>query len=1163
MDGGRLIKKLSAAWAAVKPSRATVPRGQPVRWWNSSSVRWIVAASIALIALIVAAVWMLLSNLRNEQIAESRFDLESLAMVMAEEIDRSFQSIAVLQDAVIDRVRRRNVFSPEDFVRLMSDRDTYLRLKEQAEMLPHLDAIVLTDPDGKLVNFSRGWPIPPIHTANLVRSDYFAETEVTSFVGEPLRSPSNHAWMLPLNRKITDANGRFVGIAVGAMRLDYFEQMFAAVARNHDRSISLFSQEGVLVTRYPIDENLRGKSFAQRRIFQDVLAKADYGTVVQESIFGGSDLLISGRKLPHFPMSVVVTKRVDDALIGWRYSALYVAAGALVIVLMIGVVAVLVGRRIGRDLQVQNRRLDAVLNNMLRGVAMYDAKGRLIVCNERYIEMYKLPHEVIERGTTLHEVLYIRMTNGTYDPGSFKTPLNFVEHLLRQIERNGTMSFTQRTDDGRVIAVTNKPLADGCWVTTHDDITEQRRREESFRFLFDNNPVPMWVFDRETFQFLAANNAAIAHYGYTREQFMAMRTFDIRPSGDLDRFIRTLHETGGKYEEGGTRRHLRADGSQIDVSVAARAFDYEGRPACLVAAHDVTERQDAVEQLRRTKKFLDMIIENVPVPIMVKHVTGSQAADCRYSLVNRACEELFGVSRDQIIGKTPHELYPRERADFIVAENNDTLSSAEPVVVTDHVVETPNNGTRYAVAKSFAVRDDDQKPQYLLTVLEDVTERRRWEQRVSRMAHYDTLTDLPNRATFNDALEAAIQKAAKSGAEVAVLSLDLDGFKDANDTYGHAVGDALLREVARRLQAAAGGAFVARLGGDEFAVIVADTAQPAGAEKVAARVLETLSDIIYIGDRKIPVGASIGAALYPKDGTDAATLMINADLALYQAKAEFRGMMLLFDAAMGDELRERRALQLDLAEAIEKEELHLHYQPQKTMAGVLVGFEALLRWQCGKRGMVPPTVFIPIAEQSGLIGRIGEWVLREACRQAASWPQNLTVAVNISPLQFRDRDLAATVHTILLQTGLSPRRLELEITEGVLIDDLPGAVSTLRRLKNLGVRIALDDFGTGYSSLSYLHAFSFDKIKIDRAFVADLDRGQHSMAIVRAVIDLGHSLGIPVLAEGVETAAQHTLLLRKGCDEVQGYYLGRPQPIGCYTDLIEGAADTPLRRAAG
>ena len=1163
MDGGRLIKKLSVAWSAVTPSRAAAPRGQQARLWNSPSIRWIIAASVALIALIIAAVGMLLSNLRNDQIAESRFDLESLAMVMAEEIDRSFQSIDVLQDAVIDRVRRHRVFSPEDFVRLMSDHDTYLRLKEQANMLPHLDAIVLTDPDGKLVNFSRAWPIPPIHTANLVRSDYFAETDVTSFVGDPLLSPTNHVWMLPLNRKITDANGRFVGIAIGAMRLDYFEKMFAAVARNHDRSISLFSQEGVLVARYPVDENLRGKSFAHRVIFKDILTKADYGTVLQESIFGGNDLLISGRKLPHFPMSVVVTKRVDDVLIGWRYSALYVAAGALIIALMIGAAAVLVGRRIGRDLQVQNRRLDAVLNNMLRGVAMFDAKGRLIVCNERYIEMYKLPREVIERGTTLHELLYIRLVNGSYDPGAYKTPSYFVEQLLARVARGEQMTLTQHLDDGRVIAVTNKPLADGCWVTNHDDITEQRRREESFRFLFDNNPVPMWVFDRETFQFLAVNNAAIVHYGYTREQFMAMRTFDIRPSGDLDRFIRTLHETGGKYEEGGSRRHLRADGSQIDVSVLARAFDYEGRPACLVAAHDVTERQSAVEQLRRTKKFLDMIIENVPVPIMVKHVASGKAADCRYSLVNRACEELFGVSRDQIIGKTPHELYPKERADFIVAENNDTLNAAEPVVISDHVVETPNNGTRYAVARSFAVRDDDQKPQYLLTVLEDVTERRRWEQRVSRMAHYDTLTDLPNRATFNDALEAAIQQAAKTGEEVAVLSLDLDGFKDANDTYGHAVGDALLREVARRLQAAAGGAFVARLGGDEFALLVADEPQPAGAEKVAARVLETLSDIIYIGDRKIPVGASIGAALYPKDGTDAATLMINADLALYQAKAEFRGMMLLFDAAMGDELRERRALQLDLAEAIEKEELHLHYQPQKTMAGALVGFEALLRWQCGKRGMMPPSVFIPIAEQSGLIGRIGEWVLREACRQAASWPQNLTVAVNISPLQFRDRDLAATVHAILLETGLSPRRLELEITEGVLIDDLAGAVSTLRRLKNLGVRIALDDFGTGYSSLSYLHAFSFDKIKIDRAFVADLDRGQHSMAIVRAVIDLGHSLGIPVLAEGVETAAQHTLLLRKGCDEVQGYYLGRPQPIGCYSDLIEGAAQTPLRRAAG
>ena len=733
----------------------------------------------------------------------------------------------------------------------------------------------------------------------------------------------------------------------------------------------------------------------------------------------------------------------------------------------------------------------------------------------------------------------------------FDDPERFTADILERMARGEEISLVQQLQDGRYIAVKNRPMADGSWVTTHEDITKERLREESFRLLFDSNPVPMWVYDCSDYRFLAVNNAAIQHYGYSRDQFMTMSAFDIRPASERQRFKQMVDDFQEK-ETGECWRHQKADGTLIDVSIYARALDYDGCRASLVAAHDITDRQRTEEQLRRTQKFLDMIVENVPVPIMVKELPENavDAAECRYTLVNRACEELFGVTRDQLIGKTVAELYPKERADFIVAENNQTLRSDEPVIVPDHLVATPCNGLRYAVGKSFAVRDDDRRPRYLLTVLEDVTERRQWERRVARMAHYDSLTDLPNRVTFNDALDAAIGKAANSGEAVTVLSLDLDGFKEVNDTYGHGVGDALLREVARRLQEAAGAAFVARLGGDEFALIVGGDAQPEAAEALGRRVLKALSAEFTFEDRKITIGASIGAALYPEAGADAPTLMLNADLALYCAKAEFRGALLFFDAEMGERMRDRRALQQELAGAIEAGELALHYQPQQTMAGEAIGFEALLRWNSAKRGMVPPSAFIPVAEESGLIAQLGEWVLRAACREAARWPEPLTVAVNISPIQFRDRDLAGTVHSILLETGLAASRLELEVTEGVLIDDFSGALAMLRRLKMLGVKIALDDFGTGYSSLSYLHAFPFDKIKIDRTFVGDLETSQHSKAVVRAVIDLGHSLDIPVLAEGVETAAQHLILLRTGCDQVQGYLTGRPQPIEAHQGLL-------------
>lgn len=433
---------------------------------------------------------------------------------------------------------------------------------------------------------------------------------------------------------------------------------------------------------------------------------------------------------------------------------------------------------------------------------------------------------------------------------------------------------------------------------------------------------------------------------------------------------------------------------------------------------------------------------------------------------------------------------------------------------------------------------------------EDLTDLKRTEQRIARMAHFDTLTDLPNRAAFNEAMDAALDRAGASSEKFAVLSIDLDRFKEANDTYGHLVGDALLRDVARRLQVAAEGVFIARIGGDEFTLIVTDGSQPTAAAALAKRLLAAFVEDFVVEDCRQKLDLSIGVAIYPTDGADAKTLMVNADAALYRAKAETRGAVMFYQPEIGDRLRERRAIQEDLRSAIDRGELLLHYQPQMRMSGETIGFEALARWQCPKRGMALPGTFIPIAEESGLIVSLGEWVLREACREAASWPQPLTIAVNISPIQFRQDDLPRLVHSILLETGLAPGRLELEITESVMINDFSRAVSILNRLKSLGVKIAMDDFGTGYSSLSYLQSFRCDKIKIDRVFICDLEHNQHSRAIVRAVIGLGQSLNLPILAEGVETEAQHEYLMREGCGEVQGYLTGRPLPISDYATLV-------------
>jgi len=565
-----------------------------------------------------------------------------------------------------------------------------------------------------------------------------------------------------------------------------------------------------------------------------------------------------------------------------------------------------------------------------------------------------------------------------------------------------------------------------------------------------------------------------------------------------------------------------------------------------VAVHDdITERKRAERALEHTRQFLDTIIENVPSPIIVKDIP-----ELRYLFVNRAAETILGLSREAILGKSATEVMPGPTAEMVDAHDRELIESGKPMFIDEHVIVTPGNGTRIVTANRLPVIGGDGKPQYLISVITDITDRKRSEQRIAHMAHHDPLTDLPNRAAFNECLGATIDLAAASNEQFAVLCMDLDRFKAVNDVFGHAVGDALLREVALRLQESCQGAFLARLGGDEFAAITPTGPQPASAEALAERLGAALHADILVEGHALHIGVTVGVAIYPQDGADGSALVSNADAALFRAKSEARGSIRFFELAMDQQLRDKRALQQDLRMAIGRDELALHYQPQLQIGGKVTGFEALVRWHHPVHGMVPPSVFIPIAEESGFITALGEWILRSAAREAASWPNPLQIAINLSPVQFQHGDLVGMVHQVLIDTGLSPGRLEVEITEGVLIGDFTRALAVLRRLKHLGVRIAMDDFGTGYSSLSYLQSFPFDRIKIDRAFIANLTHSQQSATIIRAVIALGHGLDLPVLAEGVETEEQLRFLESVGCDGIQGYYVGRPKPIREYAEMV-------------
>ncbi len=447
---------------------------------------------------------------------------------------------------------------------------------------------------------------------------------------------------------------------------------------------------------------------------------------------------------------------------------------------------------------------------------------------------------------------------------------------------------------------------------------------------------------------------------------------------------------------------------------------------------------------------------------------------------------------------------------------------------------------------------------------QDITDRRDAEAKIVHMARHDSLTDLPNRIAFRDRLELLLGRL-EEGEGLAILCLDLDRFKSVNDSLGHHVGDLLLSEVASRLRSCVREIdFVARLSGDEFAIVQMSAGVPDEATALARRIVEAIEAPYTIEGSQVTSGASIGIAIAPGDGANAQRLLKNADLALYRAKADGRGTYRFFEPEMDARMRARRSLEDDLRTAIAAGEFALHYQSIIDLeSGTIKGFEALLRWQHSVRGAVAPAEFIPVAEDTGLIVPLGEWVIERACADAARWPGDAKVAVNLSPVQLRSANLVPTVMSALARSGLKAERLEFEITETVLMQESEATLATLHRLRDLGASISMDDFGTGYSSLSYLRRFPFDKLKIDRSFIRDLVLREDSAAIVRAVAALGKSLGIVTTAEGVETPEQLARVKAEGCTEVQGFLFGRPRPTEEIARLLSerSARDTPREQA--
>jgi diguanylate cyclase (GGDEF)-like protein/PAS domain S-box-containing protein len=698
-------------------------------------------------------------------------------------------------------------------------------------------------------------------------------------------------------------------------------------------------------------------------------------------------------------------------------------AGACALTLAIALTMLLIMRQINRQnreqqqrLEAQKQQLDTALNNMTQALVLYDGSERLVLCNQRFIDMFGLSTDIVKPGAHARDIMHHRVATGSFE-GDADT---FYDGVQEKIAKGEVTATIANSTDGRWFQIVNQPLANRGWVATIEDITE---------------------------------------------------------------------------------------------------------------------RQRLAQERDRNYAFLSQILDHIPSQITVK-----DARDRRYLLANSVATEQFGVTREEILGKTAAELFPKHSADVIAADDDKMLQSGV-LFKDEHVWESQALGKRYITSTRIGIHDKNGDVSYIVNVVNDVTERRRAHEKIAHLAHYDPLTDLPNRVLLREQMQRELQKVSR-GEQFALLYIDVDEFKGINDSLGHHVGDELLKAVAGRIRGCIReGDLIARLGGDEFAVIQTAVKGVSDVLDVVTRIREAVRKPFQCLGHHLSSDASIGIALAPQDGTDVDQLIKNADLAMYGAKADGRRTYRFFEPGMDATAKARLALEQDLRQAITHGGLEIHYQPLVDLKSDRVtGCEALVRWRHPERGMISPATFIPVAEDTGLIVELGEWVLRTACAEAASWPEHVRLAVNVSPVQLREPTLALKIASALASSGLPANRLEIEITEAVLIGDDATALAILHELKAIGVRSALDDFGTGYSSLSYLKRFPFDKIKIDRCFITDITEADGSSVIVQAVVNIAASCNMTTVAEGVETPQQKELLRALGCTQMQGFLFSAARP---------------------
>jgi diguanylate cyclase (GGDEF)-like protein/PAS domain S-box-containing protein len=1019
-------KLISSIWGRPGMSQATATASQHI----AASVRrgpvfWLITCGALLVAAIIVGTVVMVDQFRERALSNAERELENTVLLLARHFDQQFEDSEIIASDLASRTEFSGSPSSENFRSQMSTLDAHLMLKSRVSILSYIGDVNIFDADGKLINSSGVWPLPAIDISDRSYFKTFkSDPEARIALAEPVRSYFTDKWTTVIAHSLTGPNGAFLGVMVRRIDPANFEKFFASVVLGEGAAISMFHRDGTLLARYPRADMMIGQKFQAAPLLHKVLAEGGRQTLRVRSPVDDQDRIGSAVPLSRFPIVVVATSTVSAALADWRAQTRLMIIAAALSASVIALILFVIIRQMARQnresqarLESEKQRLDTALNNMTQGLVLYDASARVVICNQRYIDMYNLSTDVAKPGCHFYDLIRHRQATGSFD-GDIDQFCSTIMHNVAQGKITQTM---MECADGRSFVIVNKPLVQGGWVATIEDITERRSLEQ--------------------------------------------------------------------------------------------------------------ERD-------RNYAFLHQIIDHIPSQITVK-----DARDRRYLLVNRVAETQFGFSRETIVGKTALDLFPKPAADRIAADDDRALQSPDGLFLDERPWHSQALGDRYITSKRIGIPDQAGQPRYIINVVDDVTERRRADEKIAHLAHYDALTDLPNRVLFREQIERELRRTGH-GEQFALLYIDIDEFKGINDSLGHHVGDELLKTVATRIRSCIGGNdLIARLGGDEFAVIKTGLGNDADVVEFVTRIHEAIRQPYQCLGHQLSTDASIGIARAPQDGTELDQLIKNADLAMYGAKADGRRTHRFFEPAMDACAKAKLAMEQDLRQALVDGGFEIHYQPLVDLGrNEVTGCEALLRWRHPERGMISPAEFIPVAEDTGLINELGEWVLRTACAEAASWPDHIRLAVNVSPVQLKCQTIALKIAGALAASGLSARRLELEITEAVLIRDDEAALAILHQLRAIGVRIALDDFGTGYSSLSYLKRFPFDKIKIDRCFVSDIAEIDGSSAIVQAVVNIAASRNMTTTAEGVETQAQREILRALGCTEMQGYLFSAARP---------------------